>query len=293
VSIDVCRGLALALMIGVNFISLTSGNSWLHHAPWHGCTLADVVFPLFLFIIGFSTGLARKPTSKILTRASFIFMWGIAVNFIMYPGFIHLRFLGVLQRIAICYALTAWIRLKTSVRTQCILTVSLLLGYWVMLRFIPVPHHGTYVLTPDSNLAGFVDRIFLSGHMYPKTHDAEGILSTLPAFASTLTGLLSYQLFQYFEHPKKRLITLVCLGFALLVLGGLWGLSFPINKNIWSSSYALWTSGISLLIYSLCYFLVDIQRIRLGWRILACMGRHALMLYILHIVLIKAFLVFR
>ncbi len=290
-SIDACRGLAIVLMILVNFVGLTPHAPWLHHAPWDGCTLADTVFPLFLFVVGFSTGLARKSTANILIRAGYIFVWGLILNFIMHPSVSHLRIPGVLQRIAICYALTACLHLKTTFKTQYILVIILLLGYWMMLRFIPVPHHGMYVLTPDGNLSGFIDRMLLSGHTYPKTHDAEGILSTLPALASTLIGLLSYQLFMRFTCPKKRFFALLSFGLLCFMLGWLTGQSLPINKNLWTSSFALWTSGISLFIFSACYLVTDVWCIRVTpflW-----LGRHALVLYLAHVLLIKAFLILR
>lgn len=297
IAIDVLRGLAIALMIFINASSLVPSYPWFLHAAWHGCTLADIVFPLFLFMVGFSIGLALEKQKHphvlryILLRATTIFAWGLALNLLMHTDVAHLRFLGVLQRIAICYAITACLALKTTPRTQLILCIFLLLGYYLTLRCVPVPGFGAYVLTPEANLAGFVDRLFLSGHSYPTLYDAEGLLTTIPAIASTLIGLLTYHLFQRVQQPIARCKTLALIGLSFLLIGSLWGLYFPINKALWTSSYVLWTSGIALLLFMGCYFFVDLKKIPKGWHVFSIMGRHALTLYVLHLVFIKLQLV--
>lgn len=290
-SIDLCRGLTIAFMIFINASALAPSYAWFTHAAWHGCTLADLVFPLFLFIVGFSIGLAKKDIKHILSRAGLIFLWGLLLNLIMSFNFSldfsHLRILGVLQRIALCYAVTATLYLKTSYRTQLVFCASLLLGYWLILLWIPIPYFGAYTLTPHGNLAGFVDRIFLAGHTYPGAYDAEGLLSTLPAIASTSIGLLCYQLFKQLKQPKKRLYYLSCLGLIFITMGWIWGLYFPINKNLWSSSYVLLTSGIALLFFIFCYGITDVFRPKAKQSVFVFMGQHALMLYVLHLVFIK------
>ena len=293
ISIDVLRGLAIALMIFINASSLVPSYAWLMHSSWHGCTLADIVFPLFLFIVGFSIGLAFKKAKHphvfrhIMFRAASIFAWGLALNLLMHSDFSHLRFLGVLQRIAICYAITAYLALKTTPRTQLIVCVCILLGYYLALLWIPVPSFGAYVLTPEANLAGFIDRLFLSGHSYPKLYDAEGLLTTIPAIASTLIGLVTYHLFQRVQEPMPRCKALLLIGLSFLLLGALWGLYLPINKTLWTSSYVLWTGGMALLLLMICYFFVDLKKIPHGWQVFSIMGQHALALYVLHIILIK------
>lgn len=297
ISVDVLRGLAIALMIFINASSLVPSYPWFMHASWHGCTLADIVFPLFLFIVGFSIGLALKKQKHphiirhILFRAAIIFAWGLALNLLMHVDLTHLRFLGVLQRIAICYAIVAYLELKTTPRAQLILCVCILLGYYLALLWIPAPGFGSYILTPEANLAGFIDRLFLSGHSYPKLYDAEGLLSTIPAIASTLIGLLTYHLFQRVQLPIARCKALSLVGLGFLLLGALWGLYFPMNKTLWTSSYVLWTSGIALLLLMLCYFFIDLKKIPWGWHVLSTMGQHALTLYVLHIIFIKLQLV--
>lgn len=297
ISIDVLRGLAIAWMIFINASSLVPSYPWLIHANWHGCTLADIVFPLFLFIVGFSIGLALKKQKNshifrhIMLRAAVIFSWGLILNLFMHFDLIHLRFLGVLQRIAICYAITAYLALKTTPRTQLILCMFLLLGYYLTLRWGPVPGFGAYVLTPEANLSGFIDRLFLSGHSYPKLYDTEGLLTTIPAIASTLIGLLTYHLFQRVQQPIARCKALTLIGLSFLLIGSLWGLYFPINKTLWTSSYVLWTSGIALLLLMGCYFFVDLKKIPRGWQVFSIMGQHALTCYVLHLVFIKVQLV--
>lgn len=265
-SIDVLRGLAIALMIFINTSAFVPSYVWLQHAAWHGCTLADIVFPLFLFIVGFSIGLALKKQKHlhiirhILFRAALIFSWGLALNLLMHFDLSQIRYLGVLQRIAICYAVVACFEITTKPRTQLILCACILLGYYLVLLWIPVPGLGAYILTPEANLSGFIDRLFLSGHSYPKLYDAEGLLTTLPAIASTLIGLLSYHFFQRVQTPILRCKMLIIFGLSFLLFGALWEFYLPINKALWTSSYVLWTSGINLLLLMLCYFFVDLKK---------------------------------
>jgi predicted acyltransferase len=309
-SIDVLRGLTIALMILVN-----DPGDWDHvytqldHAPWNGFTLADLIFPNFLFIVGASIILSlrsriartggsldastRKSLApRILRRASIIFAIGLFLA--AFPRFDlnHLRLFGVLPRTAICYLVAGLVCLTTQrPRNLIAIVATLLLGYWALMRLIPVPGHGTPtldvpILDQNRNLAAWLDRAFNTftqrwlhtGALYERTRDPEGILSTLPAIATTLIGAVAALWIirpdGNYDQPALRdampprtvrhistLTVLLGAGFVCAVAGLLWNLTFPINKNLWTSSYVLFSAGLSLLLFALCYWLIDIRHL--------------------------------
>jgi predicted acyltransferase len=354
-SIDVLRGLTIALMILVN-----DPGDWSHtytqldHAPWNGFTLTDFVFPNFLFLVGASvifslqSRTARGDSKKalvlhLLRRPSLIF--GIKMLLTAFPFFhyTHLRIYGVLTRIALCYLAAGLICLVTQrVRTLLVITAALLVGYWILMRFVPVPGFGTPthdlpLLDPDRNLAAWLDRAIAAftqrtihtGTLYEQTRDPEGLLSTLPAIATTLIGCLtglwlrrvstkgaplrartqdthfavgtmtfataststaassisvltpkgasSRPKAAFFAAavegpphfvstaspipPTRCLTGLLLFGVASLIAGLLWNLTFPINKNLWTSSYVLYSAGWSLITLALCYWFIDMRRL--------------------------------
>jgi predicted acyltransferase len=321
-SIDILRGLTIALMILVN-----DPGDWAHtyaqldHAQWNGFTLTDLVFPNFLFIVGASIifslhsrilrGESRRTLAlHILRRSAIIF--ALDLFFGLYPHFhyTHLRLFGVLTRIALCYLCAGLICLLTQ-RARTLLTICavLLVGYWVLMRFVPVPGfgiptHEIPILDPDRNLAAWLDRHIIdltqrtihAGRLYNHTHDPEGFLSTLPAIATTLLGSVTALWLRRVSHPAvedrhpersaqrevesprdtsptptarpfsiralspaRIVIGLVIAGILSLAAGLLWNLSFPINKNLWTSSYVLFSAGWALLLLALFYWLIDIR----------------------------------
>ncbi len=312
-SIDVLRGLTIALMILVN-----DPGDWAHtytqldHAPWNGFTLTDFVFPNFLFLVGASiifslqSRIARGASKKtlalhILRRASLIFAIKMFLTAFPYFHYTHFRIYGVLTRIALCYLAAGLICLVTQrARTLIAITAALLIGYWALMRFVPIPGIGTPthdvpLLDPDRNLAAWLDRAISTftqstlhtGTLYEHSRDPEGLLSTLPAIATTLIGSLtalwltrvrrvphdrrgltapivgsvSYPNLPTPPSPTYPLATLLITGTASLAAGLLWNLSFPINKNLWTSSYVLYSAGWSLLTLALCYWLIDMRRL--------------------------------
>jgi predicted acyltransferase len=290
-SIDVLRGLTIALMILVN-----DPGDWAHtyaqldHAQWNGFTLTDLVFPNFLFMVGASiifslqSRIARGESRRtlalhILRRSAIIF--ALDLFFGLYPHFhyTHLRLFGVLTRIALCYLCAGLICLTTQRAGKLLaIAAALLIGYWALMRFVPVPGfgiptHDIPILDPDRNLAAWLDRHFIdltqrtihSGRLYRRTSDPEGLLSTLPAIATTLLGSVT-ALWLRRTQSKTLAITqaqcavgLLLAGFLSLGAGLLWNLSFPINKNLWTSSYVLFAAGWALLLFALCYWLIDIR----------------------------------
>jgi predicted acyltransferase len=290
-SIDVLRGITIAFMILVNDAG-DGRNTYaqLDHAWWNGCTLTDLVFPTFLFIIGasiiFSIGsrIRRGETHRslalhILRRSAIIF--ALDLFFALYPHFhyTHMRIYGVLTRIAVCYLCVGFICLLTQRAGRLFaIAVVLLFGYWVLLRFVPVPGfgipaHDVPFLDPDRNLSSWLDRgitDFLqrtihTGRLYRQTRDPEGLLSTLPAIATTLLGSVTAL---WLRRPtgKTHAITqaqcaigLFLAGLLSIAAGLLWNLSFPFNKNLWTSSYVLFAAGCALIGLAACYWLIDVR----------------------------------
>jgi len=237
----------------------------LRHADWHGLTPTDVVFPCFVFIVGVAIALSLPTPGRVLRRAAIIFVLGIVLNGVPYFDWSTLRIPGVLQRIAVCYLVAALLFLVTRRRTQVAVTAALLLGYWALLTLVPVPGYGRGDLGPEGNLAAWVDRAVLGRpHLWKaaRVYDPEGILSTLPAIATALLGVLTGQWLQSGRDPRRIVAGLTVVGAIAAVLGMAWGIVLPVNKTLWTSSYVLLTGGLALLLFAACYWATDVR----GWR---------------------------
>lgn len=297
-SLDVFRGMTIVGMILVNSPGNNTAYSWLEHSQWNGCTFADLVFPFFLFIVGVSLayafskrlefgGITPQLFVKIVQRTCIIFILGLILNGFPHYDLSTLRFFGVLQHIAACYFLAAILFLTTSLRVQAVIFVGLLIGYWLIMTWVPVPGYGVGNLTPDGNLAAYIDRSLLAGHLYHETYDPEGILSTIPALATTLLGNLTggWLLSKY--RPPIKVLGMVVAATAALALGWIWSFWFPINKNLWTSSFVLWTGGLALYLLALCYWIIEIVDWRRWCKPFEIFGINALAAYVLHIMLLK------
>ncbi len=291
VSLDAFRGLAIAAMILVN-----NPGDWenvyppLLHAEWHGWTPTDLIFPSFLFIVGVSLvfSLAKRSTVsdpaalhwQILRRTGLIFLFGLLLN--LFPTFdlAQLRVAGVLQRIAIVYGITATMVLHTSVRVQAWITGAILLLYWGLLTLVPVPGHGPGELTPQGNLAAWLDQILLPGRMWRGTWDPEGILSTLPSIATALCGVLTGHWLRSGRPREVIAGRLFVAGWLVLLGGTLWDIWFPINKNLWTSSFVLFTAGAALQCLAFCYWLIDVEGRRRWAYPLVVYGMNAITVYV-------------
>jgi predicted acyltransferase len=282
-SLDVLRGLTIAFMIMVNNNGGAGAWKEMHHAAWNGFTATDLVFPTFLFVVGvslvFSTearlrrGAApRQLAWHMLTRAVILFVFGVVVNNFPYFHWIHMRFYGVLQRIAICYLIVGVFYLwDRRVWTKVVLLFVTLIGYWILVRWVPVPGAGMPVrdvpfLDKDQNIVAWVDRQLMPGHLYEDSpaHDArdpEGLLSDIPAIGTTLLGLLAGLWLASQRSVKSKTLGLVVGAAACLATGYLWSIWFPLNKKMWTSSYVLVAAGWSLAIFALAYWALE-QR---GW----------------------------
>lgn len=299
-SLDLFRGVTIALMILVNDPGDWSSTYWpLKHAQWNGWTPTDLVFPSFVFIVGtamafsFTSRLARGQTKgtlfrHVLWRGAVLFALGVALNgFPNHYQLSHLRIYGVLQRIAICYVITAVMELWTDWRAQLAVALGCLVGYWVLVRYVPVPGfgiptHDIPLLDPDRNIVAWLDRKLLLGHLYEGTRDPEGVLSTIPAVGSCLAGLLSGKWLRSQRSGEAKAIGMAVMGVLLTVLGQTWHLWFPINKKMWTSSFVLLTSGIGLIVLALLYWLVDVKKLRAGWtKPILVFGKNAIAAYFL------------
>ncbi len=286
-SVDVLRGLTIALMILVN-----DPGDWTHvfgqldHAAWNGWTLTDLVFPTFLFLVGASIvfSMAARAargdcratlTGRAFVRAGKIFLLDLVLAYFPRMHWGGLRLYGVLTRIALCYLVAALIVIATRrVRWLVLITASLLVGYWILLRWVPVPGigmpgHDVPFMDKNLNLAAWLDRAAMgwtqrwlhTGTLYNHTRDPEGILSTLPAVATTLLGALAGLAMQAASSARttwRRVrVRLAAWGVAGIASGEIWSLWFPINKNLWTSSYVLLAAGIGAAVLAACSWLVD------------------------------------
>jgi predicted acyltransferase len=279
-ALDVFRGITVAAMILVN-----NPGSWsavyapLRHAAWHGWTPTDLIFPFFLFIVGITTTLslharrARGATdgelaTGIARRGLIIVALGLLVGafpFVPPAQLAQIRIPGVLQRIGIAYLVAALVVLHGSQRARITVAAALLLGYWALLALVPVPGIGRPALAPpEATLGAWLDRLLLDGHLWAATRswDPEGVLSTLPAIATVLLGALAGDLLRG-ERPLARRVSRMATAGAIAVAAGLaWGLLFPINKNLWTSSYAVFTAGAAALGLALCLWLIEVRGCR-------------------------------
>jgi len=281
-SLDLLRGVTIAAMILVNNPGDEQAAYWpLQHAKWNGWTPTDLIFPFFMFIVGvslvfsFSSRLKRGESREqlmrhVLWRGVILFALGLFIN-----GFPNrfdpsvLRIYGVLQRIAVCYVISAVVVLWSGTRGLVITIVTCLVGYWLIMRFVPVPGFGVPgrdipFLDPDRNLAAWLDRKLLFGHLYDHTRDPEGVLSTIPAVATPLLGALAGQWLRLERSARAKAWGLLAFGILGLAAGELWNVWFPINKNLWTSSFVLFTAGFALVCLALCYWILDIKQWR-GW----------------------------
>ena len=301
-SLDVFRGLTVAAMILVN-----NPGSWstiyapLKHAEWNGCTPTDLIFPFFLFIVGvsisYALGSKKESTSQskllftALKRASILFGLGLFLN--LFPkvftdpmeAFSTVRIPGVLQRIAIVFFVTALIFIKTNQKTQLRLFFGILIAYWALMTFVPVPGIGYANLEKETNLGAWLDRTILTeAHLWKsvKTWDPEGILSTLPAVATGLFGVLVGTWLRRKDREESVKISwMFSIGILAVVFGLIWDLFFPINKALWTSSFVLYAGGLATIGLALCYWLIDVQGYKKGTTPLVVYGVNAITVFFL------------
>ncbi len=297
-SLDLFRGITIAAMILVNDAGDGPSAYWpLRHAQWNGWTPTDLIFPFFLFIVGvaiafsFRSRLDRgEPRTRLLKhvlwRGLLLFAIGMFLN--GFPNHYHLaswRVYGVLQRIAICYVITAVLELWTGWRAQIAVTVACLAGYWLLMRYVPVPGfgvptHDIPLLDPDRNVVAWLDRKLLMGHLYEGTRDPEGVLSNIPAIATCLLGLLTGKWMKTANSPRFKTAAMVVAGGFAIAVGRTMHLWFPINKKLWTSSFVIFTAGLALMFLAAFYWVSDVKQHRGRWtRPILVFGTNAIAAY--------------
>ncbi len=303
-SLDVFRGITIAGMVLVN-----NPGTWsaiyppLEHAEWHGATPTDLVFPFFLFIVGISITLAlgkrvengavnSELYLKIFRRAVVIFLLGLFLATFPFYNFAKgewldvstVRIMGVLQRIAVCYLAASLVFVHTKWKQQAIIAAVLLFVYWALMTLINVP--GCDVTTFNDkacNLAAYIDRSILTeNHIWKssKVFDPEGLLSTLPAIATTLAGVLCGHWLRRKKEANETVSAMFFFGVCLTALGLIWSFWFPINKSIWTSSYVVYMAGLALCLLGFCYWLIDIKGYRKWAKPFVIFGVNALALFV-------------
>ncbi len=286
ISLDVLRGITIAFMILVNNNGDERFAYWpLKHALWNGWTPTDLVFPTFLFVAGvslvfsFESRLAKGASKgslllHALRRSIILFALGLVVNGFPFFHLSTLRIYGVLQRFAVCLFIASAIYLyskgKSKVATLVTVLVAALIGYWIIMRWIPVPGYGLPtrdipLLDKDANWVAYLDRHIFPGRLYEGTRDPEGLLSDLPALGTALLGMLTAIWLRAKKSTQTKFLGLFAAAIAGLILGKIWGHWFPINKKLWTSSYVLFAAGWSLLGLSICYWLIEIKKWSRGW----------------------------
>ena len=261
------------------------------HVEWEGFRFYDLIFPLFMFLVGcvipFSLETFReRPAAayaRIIRRTALLFLLGVICNGLLKFDFANLRYAGVLQRIALCYGFAAVLFLNFKVRGQAFAASGILLGYWAILALAPVPGGVTGDFSKEGNLVGYLDRLLLPGKIMQEYYgygDNEGMLSTIPAIATVLLGALAGQWLKCSRSSRTKAGGLLASGILCIVLGTLWGEVFPIIKNLWTSSFVLVAGGWSLLLLCLFYTIIDVirwQRWSFFWTVI---GMNAITIYI-------------
>jgi len=281
-SLDVFRGFDMMFIMGVEgiivaFCSLfQGGKDWaialnMEHVEWNGLHFMDTIFPIFLFIAGISfpfsyakqksRGMSMaKIYKKIFRRAFILVLLGCLYNGLLQNGFDNPRICSVLGRIGLAWAIAALLYINLSKRSRYIVSILLLIGYWLLVRFVPAPDaYGADPLSLEGNIVGYVDRILMPGKLYLGIFDPEGLLGLIPATVTAMLGMFTGEFVRSENVHKVRYM--FCAAAIMLVVGLLWSLDFPINKNLWSSSFVLVVGAYGLAMFAFLYWLIDVK----GW----------------------------
>ena len=309
-SVDAVRGLAMFFIIAGDYLAwalydlsaerqgVLSGvigffSEQMMHVDWEGFRFYDFLFPLFVFITGVSIvlslpGLVDREGKlaahqRVLRRSLLLFVLGLIYNGGVSTLWSDIRLLGVLQRIALCYLFASLLFLNFDVRGLIIACISLLIGYWALMTFVSVPGIGAGMFTEDANLAAWIDAHYLPGKVYYGGYDPEGLLSTLPAIATCLLGVIAGLLLKSTRmQPLHKALWLIGIGAILVLAGHLWGLQFPVVKKIWTSSFVLVAGGCSALILGVLYLVIDIWGRKAWATMFLWFGANAIALYMIN-----------
>lgn len=293
ISLDAFRGYTIAAMLLVNF-----PGSWDHvyfqlqHTEWNGLSFTDLIAPFFLFIVGVSisfsyskikneTGSKTGVYRKIIIRTLKIFAAGMFLNLMPFFNLNEIRWTGTLHRIAIVFLTSSVLFLNTNWKQQIWIGCGMLILYWLVMMTIPTPGIGEVVLEPGRNIAAWIDSQYLPGKMWQGTWDPEGILSTFPSIVTCICGMLVGTLLQTNLSDSIKINYLMSFGVASSIIGFFVSLSFPINENLWTSSFVLITSGFAALVLGAMYFRIDILKKIGGSSVGVIFGSNAITVYVL------------
>jgi predicted acyltransferase len=301
-SLDALRGFDMFWIVGGKDIVLAAAKltSWplllwmseqLEHTEWHGFTLYDLIFPLFLFMAGvampfsFAKRFERGATKwqlyrHVFTRALALVVLGLIYNDFLKFDWATMRYTSVLGHIGIAYFFAALIVLNSKAAGQFIWLVSLLVLYWALMRFVPVPGFGAGDLRPAHTLNDFLDRLLMPGQLKFGDRDPLGILATIPAIGTALAGAVTGHLLKSDHYSKYfKVMAMAIAGLVSFLLAYLWNFDFPINKNLWSSSFVLHCAGYSLLLLSLFYLVIDAWQFRAWAKVFVVVGSNSILIY--------------
>ncbi len=302
-SLDALRGFDMFWIMGAEEIfhtlfKATGSPFWgavsteLTHPDWNGFHFYDLIFPLFLFIAGVATPysvgreLQKGKTNKqvllrVIKRGLILVVLGIiANNGLQIKPFAEIRFASVLGRIGLAYIFANIIYIYSNVKAQAIWFVALLMGYWLLLKFTSAPGFPPGDLTMQGNFASYIDRQIVPGRLYLGIHDPEGFVSTIPAIATGLLGILTGDFLKLGKtDPSKKALYMLVTGFIFLGLAHLWDLVFPINKNLWTSSFVLNTGGYSLILLSIFYYIIDVRGYQKWAFFFKVIGMNSILIY--------------
>lgn len=267
----------------------------MEHVPWNGFAFEDMIFPLFLFIAGisfpYSFAKQREKSlsgaavyKKIVRRGLTLVILGFVYNGLLQLDFEHQRYASVLGRIGLAWMFAALIFIKTSAKTRLGIIAAILLVYWLLLAFIPAPDGGgAGVFTKEGSLVGYIDRMFLPGRLHLGIHDPEGLLATIPAIATALLGMSTGEFIKsgkFGLSDTRKVLYILLAGIVLLVIGKVWNIVFPINKNLWTSSFVCFVGGISAILFALFYYLVDVKNYKKWTLFFRVIGMNSITIYL-------------
>lgn len=279
-------------------------SSQLHHAEWNGITFYDMIFPVFLFVAGVSMpysfekkmilagvktpkDLPSKDKQKIyrsmLKRTCILLFLGFVVNGLLrFDGFDQTRFASVLGRIGLAWFFAGLIYLNFDLKKQLFWFTGILIGYYLAMKFVPVPDFGAGVLTKQGSLEGYIDRLFLPGRLHSTVYDPEGLFSTIPAVATALLGVFlgTFLKTNHYFSSKNKLVVMIASAIILILIGIIWDYDFPINKHLWTSSFVCFVGGFSILFFTFFYLTIDLLGFHKWAFPLLLIGSNSILIYI-------------
>ncbi|MDO5552974.1 MAG: DUF5009 domain-containing protein [Planctomycetia bacterium] len=325
-SLDVFRGLNMMFIMGLSGVVIAIAHCFpcsfwntiaeqMNHVSWHGIRHHDMIFPTFLFLAGvsFPFSLAKQRSQgkssaaiyrKLCTRALILVVLGILYNNTVSFDFANMRYASVLGHIGLAWLGAAVLFMNSRVRTQLLLVVLILVGYWLLLALVPAPDTNPHdwftreafqsrfqsLLHPneqvqrgfemEGSLVGYVDRCCLPGRLHREIHDPEGLLSLIPAIVTALLGMMTGSCIRQGQKASgRKALCLLLAGLVLTAIGYLWDSCFPINKNLWTSSFTCFVGGISMVVLAVLYYLIDVRKFRWGMWIFLVVGMNSITIY--------------